>query len=518
VGAGVSSREFISHPHPTAFGGHTPPATLKPALAVSGATQQGQTSASEVRTDPQPSLTGQSVVCATISAARITRTMTDIIFILPSPAPMVSPPPSPPLPPLSHLPTNPSTPSTTPFIIPSPSTLILLSLFALAPRFGAGVRPNNPEDRTNAMPASTAELLGPDAAKLLAYECKGFPRSTLHLPGPDFVDRVLKDSDRPPAVLRNFQSILSHGRLAGTGFVSILPVDQGIEHSAGASFAPNPAYFDPAKIVELALEGGCNAVASTLGVLGAVSRKYAHKIPFIVKLNHNELLTFPNIHEQTRYASVRQAFEMGAVAVGATIYFGSEDSRRQIDEVSDWFEEAHSLGLVTILWCYTRNDAFKVKGADGKATDYHSSADLTGQANHLGVTIQADIIKQKLPTNNGGYAALNTGASSYGKWDKRVYTSLCGSDESGRGGHPIDLCRYQLANCYMGRSPLINSGGESKGATDLHEAVHTAVINKRAGGMGLISGRKAFQRPMKEGAALLHAIQDVYLDKGVTVA
>ena len=356
-----------------------------------------------------------------------------------------------------------------------------------------------------------AELLGPDAARLLNYECKGFPRSTLHLPGPDFVDRVLKDSDRPVAVLRNFQTILNTGRLAGSGYVSILPVDQGIEHSAGASFAPNPAYFDPAKIVELAIEGGCNAVASTLGVLGAVSRRYAHRIPFLVKLNHNELLTYPNGADQTRYGSVRQAFEMGAIAVGATIYFGSDQSTRQIDEVSAWFEEAHALGMVTVLWCYLRNNAFKVKGADGKSTDYHTSADLTGQGNHLGVTIQADIIKQKLPENNGGYNALNSKENPYGKTDKRMYAELA-SD------HPIDLTRYQLANCFMGRSPLINSGGESKGASDMAEAVHTAVVNKRAGGMGLISGRKAFQRPMKEGVELLHAIQDVYLDESVTVA
>ncbi|MDX2115326.1 MAG: class I fructose-bisphosphate aldolase [Planctomycetota bacterium] len=372
------------------------------------------------------------------------------------------------------------------------------------------------------MPASAtsriAEILGADADRLLNYSCTGVPRQMLHLPGPDFVDRVLAQSDRPPAVLRNFQLLMNTGRLAGTGYVSILPVDQGIEHSAGASFAPNPEYFDPARIVELALEGGCNAVASTLGVLGSVARRYAHRIPFLVKLNHNELLTYPNTHDQTRYGSVRQAFEMGAVAVGATIYFGSDESRRQIDEVSAWFEEAHALGMVTVLWCYLRNNAFKTKGADGKSTDYHAAADLTGQGNHLGVTIQADIIKQKLPTNNGGYAALNTGSSSYGKFDKRVYTKLSGSDENGVGGHPIDLCRYQIANCFMGRSPLINSGGESKGASDMAEAVHTAVINKRAGGMGLISGRKAFQRPMKEGVGMLHAIQDVYLDEGITVA
>ncbi len=363
-----------------------------------------------------------------------------------------------------------------------------------------------------------ADLLGDHADDLLNYTCTGFPRETIHAPGPDFVDRIVRDSDRPAPVLRSFQQILDHGRLGGTGYVSILPVDQGIEHSAGASFAPNPDYFDPAKIVELAIEGGCNAVASTLGVLGAVSRKYAHKIPFVVKLNHNELLTYPNMFDQSRYGSVRQAFEMGAVAVGATIYFGSDDSRRQIDEVSEWFEEAHALGMTTILWCYMRNNAFKVKGDNGKATDYHTSADLTGQANHLGVTIQADIIKQKLPELNGGYSALNMGSSGYGKFDKRIYTKLTASDENGQNGHPIELCRYQLANCYMGRSPLINSGGASSGAGDTAEAVMTAVINKRAGGMGLISGRKAFQRPMGEGVDLLHAIQDVYLDEGVTVA
>ncbi len=352
-----------------------------------------------------------------------------------------------------------------------------------------------------------ADLLGSDAKTLLGYECKGFQRSSIHLPGPDFVDRVLKDSDRPVSVLRNFQLLMNTGRLAGSGYMSILPVDQGIEHSGGASFAKNPACFDPEGIVKLAVEGGCNAVASTLGVLGAVSRKYAHKIPFLVKLNHNELLTYPNKFDQTRYSSVRQAFEMGAVAVGATIYFGSDQSTRQIDEVSAWFEEAHALGLVTVLWCYIRNDAFKKDGVD-----YHTAADLTGQANHLGVTIQADIIKQKLATNNHGYEALNMGGSSYGKLDKRMYSELSPGD------HPIELCRYQLANCYMGRSPLINSGGESKGESDLADAVRTAVINKRAGGIGLISGRKAFQRPLKDGVAMLHAIQDVYLDKSVTVA
>lgn len=360
---------------------------------------------------------------------------------------------------------------------------------------------------------SIAELLGSDASALLSHESKGFPRSSLHLPGPDFVDRVVAKTDRSPVVLRNYQTMLNTGRLAGTGYMSILPVDQGVEHSAVASFTPNPAYFDPAKIVELAIEGGCNAVASTLGVLGAVSRQYAHRIPFLVKLNHNELMSFPNTFDQTRYGSVRQAFEMGAVAVGATIYFGSPESRRQIDEVSMWFEEAHQFGLVTVLWCYTRSDAFKQQGKD-----YHASADLTGQANHLGVTIEADIIKQKLPTNNRGYEALNnapelqTKGEKYGKFDKKMY------DKFTPGEHPIDLCRLQVANCYMGRMPLINSGGESKGASDMADAVRTAVINKRAGGVGLISGRKAFQRPMKEGVELLHAIQDVYLDKSVTIA
>jgi len=363
-----------------------------------------------------------------------------------------------------------------------------------------------------------ASLLGPDAESLLSYKAKGISKDRLHLPGPDFVDRIVAQSDRTPNVLRNFQLLLNTGRLGGTGYVSILPVDQGVEHSAGASFAPNPDYFDPENIVKLALEGGCNGVASTYGVLGSVARKYAHKIPFIVKFNHNELLSYPNTGDQTLYGNVQQCFDMGAVAVGATIYFGSAESRRQIQEVSEMFAEAHELGLVTILWCYIRNDAFKIKGADGKSTDYHTSADLTGQANHLGVTIQADIIKQKLPTLNGGYAALNMGGSSYGKFDKRVYTELAQSDEHGKGGHPIELCRYQLANCYMGRAPLINSGGESKGASDMAEAVRTAVINKRAGGMGLISGRKAFQRPLADGIKLLNAIQDVYADDSITVA
>jgi class I fructose-bisphosphate aldolase len=368
------------------------------------------------------------------------------------------------------------------------------------------------------MPTDIRSLLGADADSLLNHESRTISRSMLHLPGPDFVERVMTWTDRPVAVLRNFQTILNHGRLGGTGYVSILPVDQGVEHSAGASFAPEPSYFDPEAIVKLAIEGGCNAVASTIGVLGSVARKYAHKIPFLVKFNHNEMLTYPNIFKESYFGSVRQCYEMGAVAVGATIYFGNDSSRDEIAYVSDMFEEAHALGMVCVLWCYTRNAAFKVKGPDGKSTDYHTAADLSGQANHLGATIKADIIKQKLPTLNGGYAALNTGGSSYGKWDKRVYTALAGSDESGKGGHPIDLCRYQLINNYMGRVPLINSGGESKGASDLAEAVNTAVINKRAGGMGLISGRKAFQRPMKDGVKILNAVQDVYLDKSVTVA
>jgi class I fructose-bisphosphate aldolase len=350
-----------------------------------------------------------------------------------------------------------------------------------------------------------AGLLGADAEKLLDYNCKGIPRESLHLPGPDFVDRIVALSDRTPPVLRSLQQMFSHGRLAGTGYLSILPVDQGIEHSAGASFAKNPAYFDPENIVRLAIEGGCNAVASTLGVLGSCSRKYAHKIPFLLKFNHNEFLTYPNKHDQIFFASIRQAREMGAVAVGATVYFGSPESGRQIIEVSRAFEIAHEMGLATVLWCYLRNPAFKTD------KDYHVSADLTGQANHLGVTIEADIIKQKLPENNGGYNALSTKEHPYGKTDKRVYAELT-SD------HPIDLARYQVANCYMGRAGLINSGGASSGESDLAEAVRTAVINKRAGGMGLISGRKAFQRPMKEGVGLLNAIQDVYLSKQVTIA
>jgi class I fructose-bisphosphate aldolase len=363
-----------------------------------------------------------------------------------------------------------------------------------------------------------AGLLGDEAESLLTYTAKRVPKANLHLPGPDFIDRIFAHTDRRPTVLRNFQTMLNHGRLGGTGYVSILPVDQGIEHSAGASFAPNPQYFDPENIVKLAIEGGCNAVASTFGVLGSVARKYAHKIPFMVKINHNELLTYPNVADEILFGNVEQAFEMGAVSVGATIYFGSDHSGRQIQEISRAFARAHELGMVTVLWCYIRNNAFKVKGADGKTTDYHTAADLTGQANHLGVTIQADIIKQKLPTLNGGYVALNMGSSGYGKFDKRIYTELTGSDESGKGGHPIELCRYQLLNCFAGRSPLINSGGESKGAGDEAEAVRTAVVNKRAGGMGLISGRKAFQRPMADGVKLLNLIQDVYLDESITVA
>lgn len=350
------------------------------------------------------------------------------------------------------------------------------------------------------------KLLGDEASQLLEYKATAVPKETLHLPGPDFIERVWIQTDRNPQVLRSLQQIFSTGRLAGTGYVSILPVDQGIEHSAAASFAPNPIYFDGGNIVKLAIEGGCNAVATTYGVLGMTSRNYAHKIPFIVKINHNELLTYPNKADQIMFGTIRDAWNLGAVAVGATIYFGSDNSTRQIVEVAKAFEEAHSLGMATILWCYTRNSAFK---KDGK--DYHVSADLTGQANHLGVTIQADIIKQKLAENNGGYKALNTGGSSYGKLDERIYTHLTSE-------HPIDLCRYQVANCYMGKAGLINSGGESKGASDLADAVRTAVINKRAGGMGLISGRKAFQRPMAEGVEILQAIQDVYLDKSIDLA
>ena len=360
------------------------------------------------------------------------------------------------------------------------------------------------------MPTDTTarlhELLGDEADSLLSYQAKGFDKSLLHLPGGDFVDRVLTQSDRPPATLRNFNAILNHGRLAGTGYVSILPVDQGIEHSAGASFTKNPLYFDPENIVKLAMDGGCNAVASTLGLLGSVSRKYAHRIPFLVKLNHNETLTYPNHYDQILFGRVSQAFDMGAVAVGATIYFGSPESDRQIVEISEVFQHAHELGLVTVLWCYLRNDAFKTGG-----TDYAVSADLTGQANHLGVTIEADIIKQKLAEANGGYKALNTGSSDYGKFDESMYDKLTPGDA------PIELCRYQVANCYLGRAPLINSGGAS-GKDDFAAVARTAVINKRAGGMGLITGRKAFQRPTKEGVELLNLVQDVYLDGSVTVA
>lgn len=350
------------------------------------------------------------------------------------------------------------------------------------------------------MTDSIHKLLGGEADELLSYTPK-VSKEQLHLPGPDFVDRVYAQTDRSCAVLRNLQLLFNTGRLGGTGYLSILPVDQGIEHSAGSAFAPNPAYFDPENIVRLAIEGSCNAVASTLGVLGAVSRRYAHRIPFIVKLNHNELLSYPTSYDQILFGAVEQAFDMGAVAVGATIYFGSQESRRQIQEISEAFRRAHELGLATILWCYTRNEDFTVKD-----TDYHTAADLTGQANHLGVTIQADIIKQKLPTNNGGFAAVG-----FGKTHPAMYTELS-------TGHPIDLTRYQVLNCYMGRAGLINSGGASSGSGDLQEAVRTAVINKRAGGMGLISGRKAFQKPMTEGVELLNAIQEVYLSPDVTVA
>jgi class I fructose-bisphosphate aldolase len=345
------------------------------------------------------------------------------------------------------------------------------------------------------------QILGEDADKLLRHQCKTIPKESLHLPGPDYVERTYAHSDRPARVLTSLQSLIGHGRLAETGYVSILPVDQGIEHSAGASFAPNPMYFDPENIVKLAIEGGCNGVASTLGGLGAVARRYAHRIPFLLKLNHNEFLSYPNSYDQIRFASVRQAFDMGAMGVGATIYFGSEESKRQLQEVTEMFEQAHQLGMFTVLWCYLRNAAFKTK-----ETDYHTAADLTGQANHLGVTIEADIIKQKLPDTNGGFNALN-----FGKTHKKVYSELTTD-------HPIDLTRYQVMNCYMGRVGLINSGGASAGESDLKEAIRTAVINKRAGGMGLISGRKAFQRPMNEGIRLLNSIQDVYLNKEITVA
>jgi len=357
---------------------------------------------------------------------------------------------------------------------------------------------------TTTASSSIQQYLGAKTDSLLGFRSPKIAKERLHLPGPDFIDRIFAPSDRNPRVLASLHRMFNTGRLAGTGYLSILPVDQGIEHSAGASFAKNPDYFDGENIVKLAVEGGCNAVASTFGVLGSVARKYAHKIPFLVKFNHNELLTYPNKADQIFFGTIKQAYDMGAAAVGATIYFGSDQAGRQIVEVSQAFAHAHELGMATVLWCYLRNNAFK------KDKDYHLSADLTGQANHLGVTIEADIIKQKLPENNGGYQMLNMGDSSYGKFDKRIYTDLA-SD------HPIDLCRYQVANCYMGRAGLINSGGAS-GANDFEEAVATAVINKRAGGTGLISGRKAFQRPMKEGVQLLNTIQDVYLSPEVTVA
>ncbi|NIK74800.1 class I fructose-bisphosphate aldolase [Thermonema lapsum] len=345
------------------------------------------------------------------------------------------------------------------------------------------------------------EVLGKEAEELLSHECKTISKEMLHRPGPDYIDRVFVQSNRSPQVLRSLATLFGHGRLANTGYLSILPVDQGIEHSAGASFAPNPIYFDPENIIKLAIEGGCNAVATTFGNLALMSRKYAHKIPFIVKINHNELLTYPNKYDQVIFGSVEEAWNLGAVAVGATIYFGSEESSRQIQEIAEAFERAHELGMATILWCYLRNNNFKKDGVD-----YHTAADLTGQANHLGVTIQADIVKQKLPTNNGGFTALK-----FGKTHEKVYSELTSN-------HPIDLCRYQVANCYMGRIGLINSGGESKGMSDKAEAIRTAIINKRAGGMGLIMGRKAFQRPMNEGVELLHAVQDVYLAKEIDLA
>ena len=356
------------------------------------------------------------------------------------------------------------------------------------------------------MARNIVDLLGKDAELLLKHQSKTVKKELLHAPGPDFVDRIFAPTNRNAQVLRSLQTLYGHGRLGHTGYLSILPIDQGIEHSAGASFAKNPLYFDPENIIKLAVEGQCNAVATTFGVLAMLSRRYAHKIPFIVKVNHNELLTYPNKHDQIMFGSVEDAWNLGAVAVGATIYFGSDNSTRQIQEVSAAFERAHELGMGTILWCYLRNNAFKTK-----EKDYHTSADLSGQANHIGVTIQADIIKQKLAENNGGYKALNSGGSSYGKLDEKIYTDLS-SD------HPIDLCRYQVINCYMGRAGLISSGGESKGSSDLADAVRTAVINKRAGGTGLISGRKAFQRPFAEGVEILNAIQDVYLDKSIDLA
>ncbi len=354
---------------------------------------------------------------------------------------------------------------------------------------------------TRGTTAKLEEILGDEAANLLDHKCETVPKAQLHLPGGDFVDRVWKDSDRPTRVLRNLQSMFEHGRLAGTGYLSILPVDQGIEHTAGSSFAPNPIYFDPEKIVELAIEGGCNAVASTFGVLGAVSRRYAHRIPFICKLNHNELLTYPTKYHQVLFGTVKEAWELGAVAVGATIYWGSEESNRQLQEIAVAFHHAHEMGMATVLWCYLRNSAFTKDGVN-----YETAADMTAQANHLGVTIQADVIKQKLPDTNRGFEVLK-----FSKTSPLVYSNLTTD-------HPIDLTRYQVVNCYMGRAGLINSGGESHGASDLKDAVRTSVINKRAGGMGLIAGRKSFQRPMKEGVELLHSIQDVYLNHAVTVA
>ena len=350
------------------------------------------------------------------------------------------------------------------------------------------------------------ELVGKEDTYLLSHKCETIPKEKLHLPGADFIDRVCMDSNRNIQTLRSLHALFNAGRLAGTGYLSILPIDQGVEHSAGASFSPNPMYFEPENIIKLAIEGGCNAVASTMGILASVARKYAHKIPFIAKINHNELLTYPNKFNQIMFGSVKDAWNLGAVAIGATIYFGSPESDNQIIKVSQAFQEAHNLGMATILWCYLRNDNFKTNKAD-----YHVSADLTGQANYLGVTIQADIIKQKLPENNGGYRDLNVDGTHYGKFDERMYSALASNN-------PIDLCRYQVINCYMGRAGLINSGGASEGNQDLKEAVRTAIINKRAGGMGLIAGRKAFQRPWKEGIALLNAIQDVYLDPSVTVA
>jgi fructose-bisphosphate aldolase, class I len=351
-----------------------------------------------------------------------------------------------------------------------------------------------------------ATLIGNENETLLTHTCTTISKNDLHLPSPGYIDNVFSVSNRNAQVLRNLSSLFNTGRLAGTGYLSILPVDQGVEHSAGASFSPNPIYFDPENIIKLAIEGGCNAVATTIGGLGMLSRKYAHRIPFIVKINHNELLTYPNKHDQVLFGSVKDAWNLGAAAIGATIYFGSEESARQITEVAQVFEEAHAMGLATVLWCYLRNPAFKKT-----TTDYHLSADLTGQANYLGATIQADIIKQKLPVTNGGYKALNSAGENYGKYDDRMYTQLSSN-------HPIDLCRYQVANCYMGRAGLINSGGAASGKSDMKEAVITAIINKRAGGMGLISGRKACQRSLTEGVLLLHSIQDVYLEKEITIA